>query len=122
MTIKNITKLHQLISNSLFTINASLDYERITDAFVVLGSALADLDTDESVWYIGEYSYACLGDLIVGAYWHYSEWHGGQWSQSYVALCALGSIYSPGMADGPEDDSAELDVHNKLNTMAEAHH
>lgn len=122
MTVKNITKLHELITDSLFTINTPLDYGRITDAFITLCNALGNTDTDESVWYIGECSYVCLGDLIAGAYWHYSEWHSGQWSQSYAALCALGRIYSPGMTDGPEDDTSEQDVYTELHNMAEAYH
>jgi hypothetical protein len=56
-----------------------------------------------------------LDDLIVGAYWHYSEWHGGQSSKSYVALCALGQVFTPGMSRADEDNEA----YQALNSLAE---
>ena len=47
-----------------------------------------------------------LMDLIVGAYWHYTEWHSGQWSKGYAALSALGRIYSPNMETVDPDNMA----------------
>ena len=53
--------------------------------------------------------------MIVGAYWHYSEWHGGQTSDGYAALCALGKIFRPGMT-GPEEGNM---TYQMLEEMAE---
>lgn len=111
----NITRLYNVIDNSLFMVTGNLDYDRITDALIKLADTLATTETDESVWYIGECRTCCLDDLIIGAYWHYTEWHAGQYSKSYRALCALGQIFSPGMSY-PEDENEAYLV---LNAMAE---
>ena len=58
---------------------------------------------DDTDWSIGESTDASLDNLIVGAYWALSEWHGGQSSDTYAALCALGSIFSPGMTSLDEE-------------------
>jgi hypothetical protein len=98
MSIKTITRYFNIIDRSLFTVCGSLDYERITDSLIKLANTIADYDGDtESIWYIGEYGACSLADLIVGAYWHYTEWHAGQWSKGYAALCALGRVFDPGM-------------------------
>jgi hypothetical protein len=44
---------------------------------------------------------------LVGAYWALTEWHGGQWSVEYRALCTIGRIFKPGMTNGPEPDTGE---------------
>jgi len=49
----------------------------------------------EREWYLGEDYGFTMGDLIVGAYYALEELHGGQYSDTYAALCALGSIYQP---------------------------
>lgn len=64
----------------------------------------AEKETD---WNTGESEGFSLADYITGAFWAFSQWHAGQNSQSYAALCALGSIFSPGMCDGPEPESGE---------------
>lgn len=83
------------------------DGERIDvpQAFIDLAEAInAEEETD---WNMGECAECTLSDLVVGAYCAFSEWHAGQWSPEYTALCALGGIYSPGMECAPEgDDSA----------------
>lgn len=55
---------------------------------------------------IGEFTAAPLGDMIVGAYWALTEWHAGQSSPEYAAMCALGRIFKPGMSSMNEDDPA----------------
>lgn len=62
-------------------------------------------DEDECKWYIGEGGECCLDDFIVGAYWAFTEWHGGQSSIEYQALSALGDIFSPGMSSLNEEGS-----------------
>ena len=73
----------------------------------LVGECMAtDVDTED--WCcIGECEAYSVDSLIVGAYWALSEWHGGQASDSYATLCALGGIFHPGMTDGPEEGTAE---------------
>ena len=115
---RDITRLYNAVNNSLCTINGSLSYNRLTDAIIKLTNVLANTDTGEDVWSIGEHNEADLMGLIVGAYWHYTEWHGGQWSQGYKALSSLGGIYWPNMEKGPEDGSSEHCAYELLNDMA----
>lgn len=70
---------------------------------------------DESKWYYGETGACCLSDFIAGAYWSFSEWHAGQDSPEYAALCALGSIFSPGMTNTPEEGEPECDAYKACN-------
>ena len=109
-----LNRLFNVIDKSLFTICGKLDYARITDAITRLADTVQDTETDESTWAIGEFGACTLGDLIVGAYWHYTEWHSGQFSDGYAALCALGAVFSPGMG-GPEEDN---EVYQALNALA----
>jgi hypothetical protein len=99
-SLHSIERLHRVIDRSLFYIDGNLDYDRITDAIITLSNAVNAYDGDsEHMWNtIGEFSPASLPDLIVGAYWHYSEWHNGQWSKGYEALSALGDVFSPNEA------------------------
>jgi len=59
---------------------------------------------EETDWSLGEFNEAPLSDLIPGAYWSLTEWHAGQYSATYAALCALGSIFSPGLSKPPTED------------------
>lgn len=117
MSIRNIERLFNVIDNSLFTINGKLSYDRITKAFILLANEISQTETDESVWTIGEFGYASLDSLIIGAYWHYSECHAGQASKGYEALSALGRVFNPGMS-WIEEDCSEYDVYSHLNDMA----
>ena len=111
----NIERYYRVIDNSLFMITGKLDYDRITDAIIALSNAVHDYDGDtESIRYIGEHGMCCLSDLIVGAYWHYTEWHAGQWSKGYAALSALGRVFNPGMTCPETGNEAYL----ALNHMA----
>lgn len=69
------------------------------------------------VWHIGESYEFDLSALIVGAYWHYTEWHGGQSSLEYRTLSALGQIFKPGMTTGPEE-GGELYAYEALEDLA----
>ena len=122
-TYHNIERLHKVIENSLFMTTGNLNYDRITDAIIKLANVINDYDEiDEFTWYIGQDSNCCIANLIVGAFWHYTEWHGGQWSKEYAALSQLGLIFSPGFAYGPEPDSGEFDAYQMLNDMAKTYH
>lgn len=112
--LHNIQRLFCLIDRQLFT-NGTLDYPRTAQAIRKLAEAVRTFDGDHNdLWNIGEFESCPLSDLIVGAYWHFAEWHGGQWSPGYAALCALGDVFSPGMS-GPEPDNA---AYLALETMA----
>jgi len=91
----------------LFTTKGQLEYDRLLLAFKRLCEELSSVETDESVWQIGEFEAADLGSLLVGTYWFLSDYHSGQDSEEYEALCDAGDIYSPNMATGPEPDSSE---------------
>ena len=106
--MKHIERLHSIIEKNLFCLDPVMDYARLTKTITRLANVLADTDTDESVWSIGEYSPCCLSDLIVGAYWHYTEWHSGQFSDGYAALSALGRVFSPNMSGSEPENEAYL--------------
>lgn len=69
---------------------------------------VSEIKGSEEDWYSwGEFGECSAPDFIIGAYWALAEYHGGQWSDEYAAMCSLGTIFSPGMASGPEPDSGE---------------
>lgn len=112
----NINRLFNTVNNSLFMTTGKLDYSRITDAIIKLSNEVIDFEGEGGdIWYIGEGGNCCLMDLITGAYWHYTEWHGGQYSKGYAALSVLGQIYSPNM----EDVDIQNDAYTSLHHMAE---
>lgn len=116
--MKNIERLYSVIDNNLFMTTGKLDYDRLMDSFIKLCDLINDGEYDESLWYIGEYKTACLDNLIVGAYWHFTEWHSGQFSKSYQCLCLLGSIYQPNMASLDPENYGEYATYKALETMA----
>jgi len=64
---------------------------------------------EETDWSLGESDVCSLDLLLIGAYWSLTEWHGGQFSPEYAALCSIGSIFSPGMSCPPiSDDEPEF--------------
>lgn len=74
---------------------------------------------EETDWNMGEFTEAPLSELIVGAYWALTEWHAGQWSESYAALCALGGIFSPGMTNAPDEDEPSFTAYELVNAWFE---
>ena len=113
--LTNIKRYYRVIDNSLFMAAGTLDYARVTDAIIKLSNTVHDYDGEnDDMWYIGEFGSCCLDDFIVGAYWHFAEWHGGQWSKGYEALSALGQVFRPGMSGSESDNEAYL----ALATMA----
>lgn len=116
--ITRIEQLHKSLVDSIFTIHAPLNYTQIQTALVELAVLLDSADTDESIWWIGGDGWCDLGSLITGAYWHFTlRRHTGPYSQSYLIVCALGRIFSPGMSDGPEEGSSEHDCYLALNDL-----
>jgi len=116
---EEIEKQFRPIVRNLLTTEVDWPYQDMVEAIRVLAATISATQTDEDVWSIvGEHDYGSLSDLIVGAYWHFYDWHAGQHSNSYAALCALGSIFQPGMTSGPESDSGEQDVYQALDDLA----
>lgn len=115
----HITRLHSMIERSLFYVDPPLGYRRILRALRTLAAVIHEnSDSDESLWSIGECGACDLASLIVGAYWFCAENHSGQGSDEYLTKCFLGLVFSPGMTDGPEPDSTELDVYQSLMHLA----
>jgi len=100
-----IRALFNVVDRSLFYKSPSLNYGRLTEAIIKLADTIMDLDTDENIWYIGEGGMCSLDDLIIGAYWHYTEW-ASDTDDGYAALCALGQVYMPNMEMPDEDNAA----------------
>ena len=89
MTTKNAFNL--IMQSELFRLNGlKID---LPAALIDLAHAItAEEETD---WSLGEFLECSLDSLIVGAYWSLTEWHGGQSSPEYAALCALGNNENP---------------------------
>lgn len=87
----------------------------LPQAVIELCDAINNDKRDESKWYIGDGGECSLDDFVIGAYWSFSEWHGGQNSDTYQALSALGDIFSPNMSSGPEEDSSEQTAYEQCN-------
>jgi len=120
-SIKNINRLYNAAYNSIFTINGGLSYDRVTDCLISLAEMVQETETGEfTLQEIGEFNEACLADLIIGAFWHFTEWHGGQNSKGYRAYSAISCLYSPGMQPGPEPDTGEYSAYEMLDIMATA--
>ena len=126
------TKLARVAARHAFIVES--DIFRRNGHPIDLPQAISDLcaavqgidhteDETEHIWgTIGEHSEACLGDLIVGAFWTFMEWHAGQSSPESAALSALGRIYSPGITSGPEPESGEAIAAEMLGAWFEARH
>lgn len=87
-----LTKINQYIFHG----GGEITYEMFQSAIIELCEAL---EKEEDIdWFCEDIDIelvSSLDDLIVGSYWHFIEWHEGQGSLSYRALCALGRIYHP---------------------------
>ena len=117
-SIRNVTRLYNVVYRSLFTINGRLSYDRLTDGIIKLAEMVQETRTGEfTLQEIGEFNEACLSDLIIGAFWHYTEHHDGQESKGYRALSELSGIYSPGMETGPEPETGEYSAYSMLADM-----
>ena len=115
MKLKNVKSMARMIDRNLFQINGTLGYERMTIAITRLAQMIEECEESEEIWWI-ELNYGGLDDLIIGAYWHYSHWHDGQWSAGYAALSALGNVFSPGFG-GVEIN----ETYQELDNMASEH-
>lgn len=118
-TLSSICRLLDVLEKNVTQINGTLDYNRIVRALELLGNAVHNYNGDnDDLWYLNDCGYG-VGAFIVGGYWHFTEWHSGQWSDSYRAMCALGTVYSPGCECGPEPESCEEHIYEMLENLAE---
>ena len=119
--MKQVTESFNRVYETLFrTDGANLDYQDITRELTTLANAVHCLDNDDWL-YLGESTEICLPDLIIGAYWHFTEWHGGQWSDGYAALSALGQVFQPGMTSIESEragGSSAVEAYDALEVMA----
>lgn len=98
--MKTTKQIHSEIINSSVFYSGESDID-VCEKLIELCEAI-NLE-EETDWGIGEFETASLDEVIVGAYWALTEWHGGQSSPEYAALSQLGTIYKPNMENGPED-------------------
>jgi hypothetical protein len=128
MTLSAIESLYEQISSSIFTIEPIFTYPELSLKFVELSQAIINFDGDSEEWYyLGESNECQLDDMIIGAFWHYTNYHNGQDSDAYLALSSLGQIYQPNMEKPPSEDENATDEENTsihscfvlLNKMAE---
>ena len=107
--MNQVKALFNVVDHNLTTIGGTMDYDRITDTIIALANAVNSQPNDIEIdWSIGEFGAFCLDDLLIGAYWHYTEWHGGQWSKGYAALSALGQVFSPNMSVPESENEAYI--------------
>ncbi len=122
---KEIETLYDDINTQVFTINQTDDYHEITRKIITLAERVHAFE-DESLdlWSIGEGGESSLDNFIVGAYWHFTEWHSGQSSSGYEALSRLGEVYQPNMESAPTEEDSGYSAYDQLNTIAsgESHH
>jgi hypothetical protein len=116
--IPKIKALHRAIEKTLFNRNPPLTYAKTVKALDLMARLIADYDGDNDDWiYIGEYT-CDMSTMLIAAYWHLSQWHGGQWSDEYRALCMIGQIFKPGMTSEPSRGDSEYDCYKALDAMA----
>lgn len=118
MKLKNVERYFNVLNASLFTTCGKLDYDRVTEGLIKLANCINECeDGIGDSWQLGEFGACTLDSLIVGAYWHYTEWHEGQWSKGYEALSALGQVFSPNMST-LDEESPEYYAYQALEEMA----
>lgn len=124
ISLATVERLRNLIEKSVLNTDPPLSYDRTIEAIAVLGNACFRYHSNSSLGKTEDW--ICLGQdivpidaIIIGSYWHLTEYHSGQFSNEYIALCSLSRIYSPIMCTGCEPESCEELVYNALNDLAE---
>ncbi len=110
-----LEKIHGLICNTLFTIEPPLTANKLPKAFQTMVKLIQSEPLDSNWHSIGEFSAATIEDLIVGAYWFYSENYCGQASEEYATMCVIGSIFDPGRTRLGK--GTELEVYQALEKL-----
>lgn len=114
-----IVRIHGIIERSLFNREPPLDYRKTMKAIEILAKLVHEYEgDDERLWYIGEHGNCCMDSLIIGAYWFFVHYHGGQWSDEYRTQCVIGEVFKPGMSGEPEEETIEADVYAMLERIS----
>lgn len=116
MTKTPLQQLHHNIMQSIMTTTPVFGYESLHEKIIELCELISE--ENDVDWFDEQCDYY-LSDLVVAAFWHYTEWHGGQYHETYKALSSLSLIYDPGMSCGCESDSSEEIIYNQLQELAE---
>ena len=106
----------ETLFNNILSAADSGDYHKTTRGIILLGDQLTEHESIGTWLDIGEFGEFTLSDLVIGGYWFYAEYHGGQNSPEYRALSSLGGIFSPGMSNGPES-GGELAAYEMLKDL-----
>jgi hypothetical protein len=104
MKKSDLAKIEKLRESVVKAFNEE-DYEKTLKRVIKLADTIYATDTDETVWYLGEFDYG-LDGILFGTYCYASDYHGGQNSLEYAALSAVGTVFPPGMTSGVEEGSS----------------
>lgn len=113
---EKIKQSFDIIIKALFRIDATLTYTETILEIEKLCNLIIETETEESVWNIGEYDEACLSDLISGAFWFFTDYHGGEFSLEYRVFSRLGEIFKPNCST-LEEDCPEHEVYQMLEEL-----
>ena len=106
----------ETLFNNILAAADSGDYHKTTRGIILLADQLTEHESISTWLDIGEFGEFTLADLVVGGFWFYTDYHGGQASPEYRALSSLGGVYSPGMTHGP-DTEGELAAYQMLEDL-----
>ena len=124
MKYHNTIRLFNLINRNLFQTIGNLWYTRLVQTFIVFANVVNKEDYEDDFWSIGEFETADIGSVLEGAYWFFSDYHSGQFSDEYKALCAIGKVFSHGRcSNGVDPDNfGALEVYEELERMLNKTH
>lgn len=94
---------------ALFRQGSELSYVQMVEKIRELAHSVKA--NTESDYYLGQFEEATLDTLLIGSFWFFVDYHGGQDSPEYSAQCAIGQVFNPGMTSGPEPETSEVDVY-----------
>ena len=109
----------ETLFNNILAAADSGDYHKTTCGMILLADQLSEHESISTWLDIGEFGEFTLADLVVGGFWFYTDYHGGQASPEYRALSSLGGVYSPGMTHGP-DTEGELAAYQMLEDLSKS--
>lgn len=106
----------ETLFNNILAAADNGDYDKTTRGMILLADQLTEHESIGTWLDIGEFGEFTLADLVVGGYWFYTDYHGGQASPEYRALSSLAGVYSPGMTHGP-DSPGEIAAYEMLEDL-----
>ena len=111
-----------IMESDLFRVNGHT-IEDLPAVLIELCEEIEQVDeADSSDWInLGGCLECTCPDLLIGAYWALTDWHGGLYSDTYRALCAIGRIYTPNMSHGPEPDTGEEYAYQQVSAWLKDH-